>query len=106
MWRGLPDRVFIARGFVPPGEYDLRLPNQLDSNRKLAVDGRYMVVPVRVYRNKTYFGEPVKIGMLPPVMTPAVEEAPAAPAAPAKRPGKSIKPAKPAVTSVGKEKKA
>lgn len=117
MWRGLPDRVFIARGFVPPGEYDLRLPNQMDDHRKLVVDGRYMVVPVRVYHNKTYFGEPVKIGTLPPVMTPVVEEvaqpaapvAPAAPASPArngKRPGKSIKPAKPANPSTKPENKA
>ncbi|OWW18339.1 COG3014 family protein [Noviherbaspirillum denitrificans] len=98
MWRGLPDRVFLARGFVPPGEYDLRLPGQGDGNRKLVVDGRYMVVPVRVFRNKTYFGEPVKIGMLPPVITPAVEEA--KPEAPVKRP---VKPAKPAT---GKVKKA
>lgn len=90
MWRGLPDRVFIARGFVPPGEYDLRLPNQADSNQKLVVDGRYMVVPVRVFRNKTYFGEPVKIGALAPAMTPVAEEAPA-PAAPAPAKGKPAK---------------
>ena len=89
MWRGLPERVFIARGFVAPGEYDLRLPGQPDSNRKLAVDGRYMVVPVRVFRNKTYFGEPVKIGTLPPAALPVVEEAPK-PSAP-KRPAKPAK---------------
>lgn len=108
MWRGLPDRVFIARGFVTPGEYDLRLPNQPDRVHKLVVDGRYMVVPVRVYRNQTYFGKPVKIGVLAPVMVPAVEQVPT-PAATGKRPGKSTKrakPAKPEATPASKEKKA
>jgi uncharacterized protein len=93
MWRGLPDRVFIARGFVAPGEYDLHLPNQQESNRKLVVDGRYMVVPVRVFRNKTYFGEPVKIGALAPSTgkSPAPAVAPTSDK-PAK--GKNAKPTK------------
>lgn len=100
MWRGLPNRVFIARGFVEPGEYDLRLPDQPDGSRKLTVDGRYMVVPVRVYRNKTYFGEPVKLGALAPALMPAVEETPK-PSTPAAT-GKSKKPAKPAAKSASK----
>lgn len=73
MWRGLPDRVFIARGFIPPGEYELRLPNQPDSTHRLSVDGRYMVVPVRMFHNKTYIGEPVKIGALPAAVKPSEE---------------------------------
>jgi hypothetical protein len=73
MWRALPDRVFVARGFVPPGEYDLRIPGQIDGNQKLAVNGRYMIVPVRVFRNKTYFGEPAMFGK---VSVPAPEPAP------------------------------
>lgn len=90
MWRGLPDRVFIARGFIPPGEYDLRLPNQPDSSHKLSVDGRYMVVPVRMFHNKTYIGEPVKIGALPAVVNPAEE------AKHRKGGGKKARPSKPA----------
>ena len=62
MWRSLPDRIFVARSFFAPGEYELRLPNQPNGARKIRIDGRYMVVPVRVYRNQTYFGEPVQIG--------------------------------------------
>jgi hypothetical protein len=100
MWRGLPNRVFIARGFVDPGEYDLQLPGQPDGSRKLTVDGRYMVVPVRVYRNKTYFGEPVKLGALAPALMPAVEETPK-PSTPAAT-GKSKKPAKPAAKPASK----
>lgn len=90
MWRGLPDRVFIARGFIPPGEYDLRLPNQPENIHKLRVDGRYMVVPVRLFHNQTYLGEPVQIGALPAVVKQAEEP---------KRgnaPGKKKKPARPA----------
>lgn len=80
MWRGLPGRVFIARSFVTPGEYDFRIPNQPDGNKKLNIDGRYMVVPVRVFRNKTYFGEPVQIGKIG-VLTAAPAAAPAVSAA-------------------------
>lgn len=104
MWRGLPNRVFIARGFVETGVYDLRLPGQPDVSRKLTVDGRYMVVPVRVYRDKTYFGEPVKLGALAPALLSAVEEAPkpSTPAATGKPSGKSLKPVKPAAKPASK----
>ena len=62
LWRALPGRVFIARAFVPAGEHDLRIPGQPDATKKLVVGGRYMVVPVRVFHNKTYFGESVRFG--------------------------------------------
>lgn len=90
MWRGLPDRVFIARGYVAPGEHELRLPGQPERTHKLNIDGRYMVVPVRVFRNKTYFGEPVKIGALTPLVKPAADP----------KPGKAVrKKARPAKTA-------
>ncbi len=104
MWRGLPDRVFIARGFVAPGEYELNLPDQPDGKHTLTVAGRYMVIPVRVFQNKTYFGEPVKLGALAQIAAPAVpvvEETPKEPAPEpaakhAGKPAKSAKSAKPA----------
>lgn len=87
MWRGLPGRVFIARSFVTPGEYDFRIPSQFDGSRKLVVDGRYMVVPVRVYRNKTYFGEPVRFGRAGVVEAPpAATEKPVKPVPQKKKP--------------------
>ncbi len=109
MWRGLPNRVFIARGFVEPGQYDLNLPDQPELKHSLTVDGRYMVVPVRMFRNKTYFGTPVKIGMLAPIVAPAVEAAttPSASQATGKRKpkrSKAAKPAKPAVSAAGKNR--
>ncbi|MGV8893863.1 MAG: COG3014 family protein [Burkholderiaceae bacterium] len=78
LWRALPGRVFIARSFVTPGEYDLGIPGQADGVKKITVDGRYMVVPVRVFRNKTYFGEPVQFGSAGVIaaLVPAVVEKP------------------------------
>ena len=96
MWRGLPERVFVARAFVPPGEYDVRIPNQADGNQKLTIDGRYMVVPVRLFRNKTYFGEPVRLGAVTVLPAPpAVEENTAKPPVPAGRRAKPVVPPKP-----------
>ncbi|MBI1891596.1 MAG: hypothetical protein HYS18_13170 [Burkholderiales bacterium] len=74
MWRSLPDRVFIARGFVAPGEYELRLPTQADGAKKINVDGRYMIVPVRLFKNTTYFGEIAQFGKVEMVVaTPEVK---------------------------------
>ena len=64
MWRALPERVFIARSFVPPGEYDIQLPDQPDGVKKLTVGGRYMIIPIRVFKGKTYFGEPAQFGKI------------------------------------------
>jgi uncharacterized protein len=62
LWRSLPQRVFVARSFITPGEYDVSVPGQPDGTKKIAIDGRYMVIPVRMFKNKTYFGEPVQFG--------------------------------------------
>lgn len=71
IWRGLPDRVFIARSFVAPGEYQVRIPSQTDGIKTITVDGRYMVIPVRIFKDKTYFGEPVQFGKIASAMPPA-----------------------------------
>ena len=71
VWRALPGRVYIARVAVAAGEYDLRVPGQPDAGSKLSVSGRYMVVPVRVSRNKTYFCESVRFGEAGAVATVA-----------------------------------
>ena len=78
LWRALPGRVFIARASVPPGEYDMRIPGQPDAGKTLAVSGRYMVVPVRMFRNKTYFGESVQFGEAGAVASAAEGTKPAA----------------------------
>jgi hypothetical protein len=52
-----------------------------------------MVIPVRMFKNKTYFGEPIQFGTIAAVTTPAAESKSGKPAAPAQ---KSKRPAKPA----------
>ncbi|MFZ6746105.1 COG3014 family protein [Undibacterium sp. JH2W] len=66
MWRSLPDRVFVARAFLPPGDYNVNFGNGGEAT-KVTVDGRYMVVPVRIYQNKTYMGDMAKFGSVTPV---------------------------------------
>lgn len=62
MWRSLPERVFVARAFIPPGDYNVNFSGRPDDNMKLTVDGRYMVVPVRLYYQKTYVGDVARFG--------------------------------------------
>jgi hypothetical protein len=93
MWRSLPERVFLARSFVKPGEYDMRLAGQGDGGKKLAIDGRYMVVPIRVFKDKTYFGAPVQLGKLAAAPA-ATEKKRATPAAKGRKPAERTAPAK------------
>lgn len=90
MWRSLPERVFIARAFLPPGDYDLSFSNRPTETRKVSIDGRYMIVPVRMYQNNTYYGDIAKFGTVTPVaaLEPAPTTAAAAPVASTKS-GKS-----------------
>lgn len=87
LWRALPGRVFIARSFVAPGQYELRIPGQPDAGKTLTVSGRYMVVPVRLFRNKTYFGESAQFGDAGILAAPAqnVPDKPVPPAVVRKR---------------------
>lgn len=99
MWRSLPERVFIARAFLPPGEYDVNFSGRPGESTKLNIDGRYMVVPVRLYPNKTYVGDLAKFGSVTPAAQIAAE-APAVKTAPAKPASKKAqKPVKPAATT-------
>lgn len=94
MWRALPDRVFIARAFIAPGEYDVSLPGHADAVKKLRIDGRYMVVPVRLYGSKTYFGEAAHLGQLAPlpVVQPVAVDAKETKKKPVKRRKRAPKP--------------
>lgn len=92
MWRALPGRVFIARSFVTPGEYDFRIPGQPDGAKKMTIGGRYMVVPMRVFGSKTYFGEPVQFGNAG-VIAAAAPAAAEKPGKPARAKSRAAKPA-------------
>jgi hypothetical protein len=93
MWRSLPGRVFVARAFIAPGEYNMSFSNQPNDNRKITVDGRYMVIPVRMYADKIYLGSAAKFGTVT-VAQIAPEKVPA-PAVPI---SKKSKPKKPVAT--------
>ncbi|MBC3863128.1 hypothetical protein H8K32_13540 [Undibacterium jejuense] len=75
MWRSLPERVFIARAFLPPGDYNVNFSGRAGDTTKVTVDGRYMVVPVRLYPNQTYVGDQAKFGTVTPVAEVAPEPA-------------------------------
>ena len=62
MWRMLPDRVYVARTRLPPGEHDLVVNGQKVGSVKIA--GQYQVVPVRLHEGTYLLGQPGVIGQL------------------------------------------
>jgi hypothetical protein len=48
MWRMLPERIYIARLRLAPGEYDVAMDGRSLPD-KVSIGGRYAVVPVRAY---------------------------------------------------------
>jgi len=68
MWRALPERIFVARAYVKPGTYPLQLLGVQDNASTVTVQGKYMIVPVRVFASKTYFGQSASFGVLPPTL--------------------------------------
>ena len=88
MWRMLPGRVYVARGYLPEGEHKLVI-NGRDSDVQVNVQGQYAMVPLRLYNNSVLVGNVGSFGALvaqPPVVAPApvVTEAPDTPPAKAK----------------------
>lgn len=75
MWRMLPGRVYVARGYLPPGEHTLTIN---DRAVKVAVDGQYALVPLRFYESSVLTGDVGKFGALPMVAEVPQEEKPVA----------------------------
>ncbi len=104
MWRMLPGRVYVARGYLPEGEHQVVI-NGRDLGVKVDVKGQYAMVPLRLYHHSVVSGRVGSFGALVaplPVSTPAAVDAPVAPVpaakakAPPKKPATRM-PAKPAV---------
>ncbi len=77
MWRLLPDRVYLARATLPPGEHPLTIEGRRAGTVK--IDGRYAIVPVRVYANSLLIGDVAGYGTLASHSVPALSKpAPAA----------------------------
>jgi hypothetical protein len=109
MWRMLPERVYVARGYLPPGEHKLVI-DQRETATPVKIDGQYAVVPLRVYSNSLLVGDVASFGSLaatqamPAADTKAATDASAKPAAkPATKPAaRKAKPAASAAAPVAK----
>ena len=75
MWRMLPGRVYVARGYLPPGTHQLSVNGRV-LPESVQIDGQYAVVPMRLYNNTVLMGKVATLGELAAV--PATEVAPVA----------------------------
>jgi hypothetical protein len=75
MWRMLPERVYVVRGYLAPGDYWIKIDDQ--NVGMVKVDGQYAVVPVRLFANTALVGNVATFGVLPPVSAaPSLEVQP------------------------------
>ena len=63
MWRMLPGRVYVARGYLPPGEHRISINGRL-IDQPIQIDGQYALVPLRIYHNSVLTGQVATIGQL------------------------------------------
>ena len=78
MWRMLPGRVYVARGYLPPGEHTITI-NGRQLPQPIKIDGQYALVPLRMYENSVLTGDVAMLGQLPTVAA-APQPVPEAPA--------------------------
>lgn len=62
MWRMLPGRVYVSRGYLPPGEHKVVINGQDFGTVK--VDGQYALVPLRLFENTVVAGDVGVLGNL------------------------------------------
>ena len=79
MWRMLPGRVYVARGYLPPGTHQLSV-NGRPLPEPVQIDGQYALVPMRLYNNSVLMGKVATIGSLAAVSAAPPKPAAAAPA--------------------------
>lgn len=77
MWRMLPGRVYIARGYLPEGEQRIRINGRV-LEEPITVSGKYALVPLRLYNDRVLMGDVATVGVLPPAPAAATPVAPAA----------------------------
>ena len=82
IWRMLPGRVYLARGYLPLGEHRLSIDGRPVVD-PVKIDGRYAVVPLRVYEEQVIVGDIGKFGQLQPQVV-ATEVPQVVPAPPSK----------------------
>jgi hypothetical protein len=81
LWRMLPGRVYVARGYLPEGEHKVVI-NGRDFNVNVTVGGQYALVPLRLYNQNVVIGDVGNFGRLAAQPVVAAVEATPAPAAP------------------------
>jgi len=82
LWRMLPGRVYVARGYLPEGEHKV-VVNGRDFNINVKVNGQYALVPLRLYDQSVIVGSVGNFGRLvaaPPAATAEVAPVSIAPA--------------------------
>jgi hypothetical protein len=77
MWRMLPGRVYVGRGYLPPGEHKVVINGRDFGSVK--VDGQYALVPLRLYENTVVAGDVGVLGNLAAVAAAPVVAAVATP---------------------------
>lgn len=63
MWRMLPGRIYVARGYLPPGSHQLAIDGRPITGT-VDIAGQYALVPLRIYGDRVLVGEVAKIGQL------------------------------------------
>ena len=93
MWRMLPGRIYVARGYLPPGQHKLSIDGR-ELNTALEIDGQYALVPLRFYGDRVIVGEVTRVGQLAaqPQPAPAPQAAPVDIGTPPPAPAKAAKP--------------
>lgn len=80
MWRMLPGRIYVARGYMEPGEHTVTVDGR-SIGASVKVDGQYALVPIRLYGNQVVVGQVSQFGQLPAVAQPVAQSAAPAPEA-------------------------
>lgn len=67
MWRMLPGRVYVARGYLTPGVYKLSVDGRA-VGEGIKIGGQYAMVPIRFYEDKVIEGDVIAFGdlLVPP----------------------------------------
>jgi hypothetical protein len=66
IWRMLPGRVYIARGYLPVGEHQVQIDGR-PLGAPVRIEGQYAVVPLRIYEEQVIVGEISRFGQLPEI---------------------------------------
>ena len=106
LWRMLPGRVYIARGYLPEGEHKVEI-NGRSFDMSVNINGQYALVPLRLYNQNVIMGDVGYFGQLPAARPAVAAESKSivvvpSPTLPTKRP--AAKGAKKAATPAATQK--